>query len=234
MIARQSRRAVGAAALLLSLAVGAGCANPPPRPEIFPTLAAGPPPVTPYLLQPADQLSIKFYTNPELNEEVVIRPDGMISLQLIDDVQAAGLTPAALDAELTKRYASELATPEVSVIVRANGGQRIYVGGEVGSQGEIPLAAGLTLTQAIEQAGGFLPTAHKKNVILIRKGPDGKAFGQAIDVRPVIDGMDPDQDIPLKPLDIVHVPRSKIANVNLFVQQYIRDTLPVQPILPAF
>jgi protein involved in polysaccharide export with SLBB domain len=205
-----------------------------PRPEVFPNLSGGQIAPHPYVLQVGDQLAIKFYTNPELNEEVVIRPDGMISLQLIDDVQAAGLSPAQLDAELTQRYTSELATPEVSVIVADNGGQRVYVAGEVAEPGEIKLAGGLTVGQAIEAAGGFLTTAHRRHVVIIRRGPDGKPVGQQLDLRPVFEGTDPEVDVPLQPYDIVHVPRSLIANLDLWVEQYIRDLLPVQPILPAF
>ena len=203
---------------------------------VYPTLADNPtPPQEPYVLQVGDELSIKFYTNPELNEEVKVRPDGMISLQLIDDVQAAGHSPGQLDAELTKRYTGELADPQVSVIVKKAAGNRIYVAGEVGKQGVLPLAGGLTLYQALQRAGGFTETAHRKQVVLIRKGPDGVPVGKIVDVRPVEDGYNPALDLPLRPLDIVFVPRSKIASVDLFVKQYIRDALPISTLpIPAF
>ena len=229
---------------VLSLFLGIAACGPkqPTRPAdggeatLYPTLAANPrPALEPYVLQVGDELSIKFYTNPELNEDVKIRPDGMISLQLVDDVQASDLTPAQLDAELTRRYTGELADPQVSVIVKETGGQRIYVAGEVGKQGALPLLGGMTLYQALQDAGGFTETAHRKQVILIRKGPDGVPVGRAIDVRPIEDGVDPALDLPLRPLDIVFVPRSKIADVDLWVKQYIRDTLPIQTVpLGAF
>lgn len=203
---------------------------------LYPTLAENPrPALEPYVLQVGDELAIKFYTNPELNEDVKIRSDGMISLQLIDDVQASGLTPTQLDADLTRRYKGELADPQVSVIVKAAGGERIYVAGEVGKQGVLPLVGGMTLYQALQDAGGFTVTAHRKQVLLIRKGPDGTPVGKVIDVRPVEDGGNPALDLPLRPLDIVFVPRSMIANVDLFVKQYIRDALPIQTLpVPAF
>ena len=81
-------------------------------------------PSRPYLMQPGDLISIKFYHNPELNEDVVIRPDGMISLQLVGEVRAAGRPPGALAADLTRGYAGELANPKVSVIVRQFSGER--------------------------------------------------------------------------------------------------------------
>ena len=228
--------------LISVLVLGAGACGPKPpvRPvtgdALYPTLGENPtPPLEPYVLQVGDELSIKFYTNPELNEEVKVRPDGMVSLQLIDDVQAAGRTPAQLDAELTRRYTGELADPQISVLVKKAAGQRVYVAGEVKKQGVMPLAGGLTLYQALQRAGGFAETAHRKQVVLIRKGPDGVPVGKIVDVRPVEDAYDPTLDLPLRPLDIVYVPRSKIADVDLFVKQYIRDALPIQTLpIPAF
>jgi polysaccharide export outer membrane protein len=72
-----------------------------------------------YVIRPGDQLDIKFFYNPELNESVTVRPDGKISLQLVDEVQASGLQPAELDAMLTEAYSRELKKPMVTVIVRS-------------------------------------------------------------------------------------------------------------------
>lgn len=197
--------------------------------KLYPTLQENPlPQADPYLLQVGDELAIKFYTNPELNEDVKVRPDGMISLQLIDDVPAAGRSPADLDAELTKRYTGELADPQISVIVRVAAGHRMYVDGEVGKPGVVEVAGGMTLSQAIAMAGGLLETAHRRQVILIRKGTDGQPVGRSIDVRPIQRGSGPGNDIPVRPMDIVYVPKSKVATVDLFVKQYVRDALPIQ------
>lgn len=182
-----------------------------------------------YALQVGDVLSVKFYFNPELNEEVVIRPDGMISLQLIGDVEAAGRSPSALATDLTQKYTGELANPKVSVIVRQFGGERVYVSGEVGKQGLVPMTAGLTLYQAIQQAGGLLDSAHRKQVILIRNGEDGRPAGLAIDIRPIESGEHPEEDVLLRPFDIVFVPKSKIGNLDMWVDQYIRKLIPTIP-----
>ncbi len=234
--------------VLALVASVAGCAGAPaaqPRvadapgsegARLYSTLQENPlPQPDPYVLQVGDELAIKFYTNPELNEDVKVRPDGMISLQLIDDVPAAGRSPADLDAELTRRYTGELADPQISVIVRTAAGHRMYVDGEVTKPGLVEVVGGMTLYQAIQSAGGMLETAHRKQVILIRKGPDGQPVGRSIDVRGIQRGSRPGDDIPVRPLDIVYVPKSKIATVNLFVKQYIRDTLPIQAFpIPAF
>jgi polysaccharide biosynthesis/export protein len=190
--------------------------------------AAAPAVPSPYLIQVADHLAVKFYQNPDLNEEVIVRPDGKISLQLIGDVQAAGIEPAVLAANIENGYRSELSVPRVSVLVRELGG-RVYVGGEVGKPGVVPLTANLTLVQAVQEAGGFLETAHLSQVVLIRRDANGQPVGYALDVRPVIGGIEPAEDIPLQPFDVAYVPRSKIADVNLWVKQYIKDNLPIQP-----
>ncbi len=196
----------------------------PISPEV--RTAFGPP--GPYVLQDGDLLSVKFYYNPDLNEDVVVRPDGKISLQLIGDVQASGLTPAGLSAALAQRYAGELAMPKINVIVRQLGGNRIYVGGEVGKQGALPLSTGLTLFQAIQEAGGFTPTAHRAQVVLIRRVGE-EPRGYSVDTRPIASGNHPEDDLALRPYDVVYVPRSKIADIDLFVEQYIRNVIPVQP-----
>ena len=95
--------------------------------------------------------------------------------------------------------------------------------------GMVPLAGGLTMLSAISSAGGFRDEAIRQQVILIRRETDGKPVGHAVDLRVVIYGQEPENDVLLQPYDIVYVPRSKIANANLWVQQYIRDMLPIHP-----
>jgi protein involved in polysaccharide export with SLBB domain len=220
--------------LLLAMSCAA-CAAAPSGPSPA-TIAESPPALSsaPYTLIPGDLVTVKFYYNPELNEDLIIRPDGKITMQLIGEVTAAGLTPEALAANLTELYASELAAPNVSVIVRRASNQRVFVSGEVGKQGVITLTQGMTLYQAIQKAGGLLNTAQRSQVILIRRTADGQATGSAVDVRPIERGSAPQSDIALQPYDMVFVPRSKIADVNVIVDQYIRQNLPIQFAIPVF
>jgi protein involved in polysaccharide export with SLBB domain len=217
------------ACLLPILALAACTAQPVPgvRPAML--QATAPPSIENYLLVPGDLVAVKFYNNPEFNEDVIVRPDGKISLQLIGDVSAAGLSPEALGAQLTERYAKELAKPRVSVIVRQLGAPPVYVGGEVGHPGVVPLVTGMTLFQAIQAAGGLSVTAHRKQVILIRKGTDGRRAGYSIDVRPIASGAHPEDDVSLGAYDIVFVPTSTIANVDIFVDQYVNRLIPRVP-----
>ena len=180
-----------------------------------------------YRIQVGDQLDIKFFYNPELNEQVTVRPDGRISLQLVREIMTAGLTPAELTDLLTKKYAKELKMPEVTVIVRSFGGHKIYVDGEVAKPGIVPLVGFVTVLQAISQAGGMKDTARRGEVIVIRHGTANKPIALTVNIEKVIDGTDMRQDIPLKPFDIVYVPKSPIANVNVWVDQYIRKNIPI-------
>jgi polysaccharide biosynthesis/export protein len=180
-----------------------------------------------YRIQVGDQLDIKFFYNPELNEQVTVRPDGRISLQLVREIMTAGLTPAELTDLLTKKYAKELKMPEVTVIVRSFGSQRVYVDGEVAKPGIVPLVGFVTVLQAISQAGGLKDTARRGEVIVIRHGTANKPIALTVNVERIIDGTDMRQDIPLKPFDIVYVPKSPIANVNVWVDQYIRKNIPI-------
>lgn len=176
-----------------------------------------------YIIKPGDQLDVKFFYNPELNETVTVRPDGYISLQLIDDVQAAGFTVPQLDNQLTKKYEQELRKPSVTVIVRTFMGQRVYVGGEVRTPSLIELTAGMTVAQAVISAGGLLPTADEENTILIRKGPDNRPVPIRVNLDEVLHGNL--EEAQLRPSDVVYVPKTFIAKANQFVNQYIENLL---------
>ena len=176
-----------------------------------------------YVIHSGDELDIKFFYNPELNETITVRPDGMISLQLVDEIRAAGKTPAQLDKELTDVYARELRKPIVTVIVRSFTGQRIYVGGEVNEQGLIELPAGMTVLQAVFQAGGFMETAQPSETIVIRKGTNNRPVPIRVDLASAFNGNGEGVDFRLQPDDVVYVPKSAIAKANKFVQQYIQD-----------
>lgn len=190
-----------------------------------PALAAAPERPPQYFIQAGDQLHIKFFYNPELNEAVTVRPDGKISLQLIDEVQAAGLTPAQLDDFLTDRYSRELKKPAITVIVGSFSSQRVYVGGEVGRQGLVELTTGMTALQAVFSAGGFKETADPEAAIIIRKGPDNQPVPVRVNLKSALSGDGSDVVFQLRPYDVVYVPKTWIAEANKFVKQYVEDLL---------
>ena len=190
-----------------------------------PALAATPERPPQYFIQPGDQLQIKFFYNPELNEAVTVRPDGKISLQLIDEVQVAGLTPAQLDDFLTDRYSKELKRPAITVIVGSFTSQRVYVGGEVNRQGLVELTGGMTALQAVLSAGGFKETADPEAAIIIRKGPDNQPVPVRVNLKSALSGEGSDALVQLRPYDVVYIPKTWIAEANKFVKQYVEDLL---------
>ncbi|UCG07848.1 MAG: polysaccharide biosynthesis/export family protein [Desulfobacterales bacterium] len=183
------------------------------------------PKLLPYSIQPGDQLDIKFFYNPELNETVTVRPDGMITLQLIDDVKVAGLSPSELDALLTKEYSKDLRKPVLSVIVRTFTAQRVFVGGEVVQPGLVQLAPGMHPVQAVFQAGGFRETAKPEAAIVIRKGEGNKPIPVLLDLNDAMYGVGQGASFELQPDDIVYIPKSTIAKVNKWVDEYIQGML---------
>jgi polysaccharide export outer membrane protein len=216
---------------VLLVVASLGCAHR--TPEARPPVAMPVDPDAPYRIKVGDTLDIRFYKTPELNVEVPVRSDGMISMELLGDVQAAGLPPKDLAADLTERYGQELTDPRVTVIVRGFGGQVFVQGDGIARPGAIPFADGLTALQAIAGAGGLNSMARRSNVVLMRReGKEWKAY--TLDLRGPFMGEDFVQDVQLQVSDIVYVPRKRISNVNLFVQQYIRDNFPVQPVIPTF
>ena len=164
-----------------------------------------------YVIKLGDQLSIKFFFNPELNEEdLIVRPDGRISLQLIHEVEAASLTAPQLTSVLEEKYKGQLKNPEIAVIVRAvKEPPRVYVDGQVRSPGTIELVGSLSLLQAIARSGGFKEdTAKTDEVIVMRRDQSGHTFVITLDIEATLSGKDLSQNIQLHPNDFIQVPRS--------------------------
>jgi len=184
-------------------------------------------PLQDYQIQPGDSLDIKFFYNPELNDLVVVRPDGRISLQLAPEIPAAGLTPAQLTSTLEKSYEKELANPGITIIVRSFSSQRVYVDGEVNKPGMVALLGPLTVLQSIAEAGGVKDTAKTDRVLIIRKSNDNKPQAIEVNLDDIRKAADGSQNVLLAPYDVVFVPKSKIANVNQFIDQYIRRNIPI-------
>jgi protein involved in polysaccharide export with SLBB domain len=175
------------------------------------------------VLRPGDEIELKFPYWAELNDTQIIRPDGIITLALIDSVQTRGLTPEELDEKLTKLYESKIKDPVISVVVRTLVDQRIYVGGEVNTPGLLTLQGDVNVLQAAINAGGFKETARIDHVIVIRMDKDGKAVPYKVDLSKGLHGAEPKDTFLLQPNDVVYVPKTAIANLNKFVNQYVTE-----------
>lgn len=177
-------------------------------------------------LRPGDVVEFKFFYTPELNEVQSVRPDGRVHLQLVGDVDAAGRTPQELSAQLEQRYASVLKNPRVAVISRSLPGQRVYVAGEVNAPGPVDMPGPLTALEAVMFAGGFKSdSSEPASVIVIRDMGEGKRLGIGLDLGPAMRGETFD-NFSLAPRDIIFVPKSFIAQLNQWVDQYINKLIP--------
>lgn len=206
-----------------------------------------------YLIRPDDELDIKFSYMRQLNDTVVVLPDGKISLQLVNAVVAAGKSPEDLSRELTKLYSRHVRMPELVVIVKKSSSpsyvldgrpyradsadlkpvvivrsyavQQVFVGGEVGRPGVLAYRNSLTLSQAIIEAGGDRPSGDMENVMILRKGEDGQPVVIRHDLKANISA-GTDFDVALAPSDVVVLPRSTISAVGLALDQYVFSIFP--------
>ncbi len=180
-----------------------------------------------YLLQIGDTMDIKLRLNPELNEAIIIPPDGLISTTMAEDVQAYGRTIKELRTDLTKQYEKELSDPKISIILRSFAPNRVYVAGEVNSPGEFVTAGpNLTLMQAIARAGGLKNSASPSGIIVIRHKNGALPTAYTTDYKAAESGLDPASDAHLAAYDVVFVPRSDIADVYVYFQQFVQQFLP--------
>ena len=179
-----------------------------------------------YVLTPGDQLEIKFFHNPELNQALPIRPDGRIALQLIGTVQAAGLTVAGLKSALDAAYATQLKLPDATIIVASFDTQEVYVGGEVKNPAVLQLKAGMTVRQAILKSGGDLPSAELGNVLVLRDQGTPRPQVFCLDLQSGLRDDANRSDMVLHAKDIVYVPKTTIAEVNQFVDHYLGQIIP--------
>jgi protein involved in polysaccharide export with SLBB domain len=215
----------------------AGCAITVPEltPEDVPKLkAAGNFPEDVYRIEPNDTLSIRYPFHQEMNQDAIVEPDGKIMATRIGRITAAGLTTGELEKLLKEKTSDRLRDPEVVVTIQKFSDKTIFVGGEVGKPGTIPYVKGMTPLQAVIAAGGFLPTGRLDSVILVR-GTDSEQryIARTLDLeKPLAKG--PAEPLFLAPHDIIFVPRTRIANANLWVKQHIVDLLPFRLAPPGF
>ena len=184
-----------------------------------------------YRIQQGDQLAIDFYLNSEFNDNVTVDPDGKIALRLVGQLHAEGQTPEKLAAAIDKAYQNELRNPGAVVHVHNMPGRQIYVEGEVSKPGAFPLQPGMTVVQAVALAGGTTVDSAPDNTVLIRHDACGQAQGSEVRLSDAVKHPGAGNDVALMSQDVVVVPRSRIANIDLFVKQYIKGVLPIEPYL---
>lgn len=188
-------------AFLAMAALAVGCTGvgqpPPPEPEAGTREE--------YVIGIPDVLRIVVWRNPELSVDVPVRRDGKISVPLVDDVQAEGLTPHELKEVLTEALAEYVTAPDVTVIVQQTNSHTVTVVGGVLRSGQIPLTREMRVVEAIAQMGGFNAWAKKDRIKVIRK-VDGKQVEYGFNFGAFAAGKAPDSNLLLKPGDTVVIP----------------------------
>ena len=177
------------------------------------------------VFEPGDVIEVKFFYTPQLDTTQAVRPDGKISLQLIPEVKAQGKTVAELRDELMKLYDPHLKAPEISVVARSFYNQRVFVGGQVFKPGVVQMPGKMTALEAVMEVGGFdLRAAERKSVIVIRYSK-GRRYAYKLDLKQATAGKE-SKPFYLQPKDIVHVPRTKVAKLNQWIDQHINKLIP--------
>jgi polysaccharide export outer membrane protein len=170
-------------------------------PEAHPAASSLPPD---YVIGPDDTLHVTVWKEPDMSATLPVRSDGKISLPLLDDVQAAGLTPLQLKDSIKEKLKKYIADPRVTVVVTAMNSRRIFVTGEVTHTGTMALLPNMTMLQALASAG-FTQFANLKGIYLLRT-ENGQQVKLPFNYKEVVKGRHPEENIMLKPGDTIVVP----------------------------
>lgn len=154
-----------------------------------------------YVIGPEDMLLVRVWREPELSGQFPVRPDGKISLPLVNELDAAGLTPEALSASIGKRLSKYMTQPQVNVAVLQVNSKKYFIIGEVQRPGSYPLTVPTTVLEALVNAGGFRDFANTKKIIILRKGQRLK-----FNYKDVIAGKHMEQNVRLDSGDQIIVP----------------------------
>lgn len=177
-----------------------------PAPQMAPTAAtAAVSAPADYVIGPSDLLSIVFWKEKDLTCDVVVRPDGRISVPLLNDVQAAGLTPEQLRQTIIQSARRFIEQPVVAVVVKQISNHRVFIAGQVLKPGPFPLAGPTTVLQVISMAGGVTEFADRKNIIITRQERGGQRTFR-FNYAEVIKGKHLEQNLVLKAGDTIMVP----------------------------
>ena len=206
-------RVVVCGVVLASVAVGAVGAVPQSPAALKPGNPIAAPPAVPagvplpsdYVIGPEDVLAVVFWRDKDMSTDVVVRPDGRITLPLINEVQASGMTPEELRSTLMAAAAKYVEDPNVSVVVKAINSRKVFITGQVAKPGAYPLTAPITVMQLIAIAGGLHEFADAKNIIIMRSD-NGKPTAYPFNYKDVLKRKNLKQNIELKPGDTVVVP----------------------------
>lgn len=184
-------------------------------------------PVVDFRLSPGDAIEVRFFYNPELDTRVQLRPDGHISMALAGEVDLTNRTVLEATRDLEAAYGRVLRTPAITIHLVSYAGQKVYVGGEVPRPGVVELPGRMTVMEAIMEAGGIRNTGRTSSVVLIRRSPDETPVSRTVSYRGTRDRPSEAAQLQLRPYDVIVVPESRVAHLDRWIDQYIRQVIPI-------
>jgi polysaccharide export outer membrane protein len=186
-------------------AQGLAAQSPQPAGAAPPNAAASVPLPAGYVIGPDDVLTIVFWREKDLSADVVVRPDGRISLPLLNEIQAGGLTPDELRVQLMKAATKYVGDPNATVQVKEIRSRKVFITGNVAKPGNFPLMGDMNVLQVIALAGGLQEYADSKNIVVMRT-EGGRQRSFKFNYKDVVKQKHVEQNILLKPGDVVVVP----------------------------
>lgn len=180
----------------------------------------------PYRFGAGDRVKVQFLLTPELNEVALVAPDGSIALRVAGRVEVAGRTTEEVAVNVTQASRRVLTNPIVTVGLEEAGAAVAFVGGQVRRAGAYPVGGRRGVAEMVALAGGLEDNARMDQVVLIRRSPQDRPMLRTVNLRGFVSGRDGTADVPLMAGDIVFVPRTRIAEVALWVDQAINRTIP--------
>ncbi len=211
------------------LLLSACAAKPAPDRAPFPTPQAAPdlyqaPMEAQTRFRIGDSIAVRSYYDPQFNQDLMVRPDGKVSLLLLGELRVVDMTPGELRALLLRQYSKVANAPDITVSLAESADLEIFLGGEVKQPSVHRLKGSLTLLQSISMAGGLLPTANVHQVLLIRRDATGSQDVFEVDLARVLRNEIPDPY--LRRHDLIYAPRTAIADANRWVTQHIDGIVP--------
>lgn len=177
----------------------------------------------PYRIQPGDQLALRFFFNPEFDQEILVQPDGAVTVPLMGTRMVRDMSIPEVTEMVRAAYAEQLQQPQVVVQLIEAAERMVYVGGAVREPAAISYRHGLTPLEAILSTGGFTSAAVANEIILIRKDADGRPVPLVVDLEDMV--MQSGETVALRPWDIVFVPKDEVSKAGEWVDKYLRNLL---------
>lgn len=181
-----------------------------------------------YRFYPGDQIDITVHTAPELSRTVAIGPDGRVALPLLPNLMVADRTDNEIAAVIAEAYARDILIDPIVEVRRGElGPQNIIVGGQVNAPGLVEISGPVGTLEAVMLAGGFRDSAARGEVAVLRREPGGTLMMRTVNLHDALSGRPGSDAVQIRRHDIIFVPRSTVAEINVFVEQYVTGIIPL-------